>query len=107
MGFWGHAIMQGLARLITDLIHSPKMILVLCLIFAITGTLLDGTLYRIWELKNEQTKIQTKMVDTEQVLVKLKKQIKMANDPKFIEREAKDRFDLVEADDLVFVFSDE
>ncbi len=99
--------MRWLPTLISDLINSPKMILVLCLIFGITGTLLDGTLYRIWELRNEQSKVQTKMVETEKSLSKLKKQIKMANDPVFIEREAKERFDLVEEDDLIFVFSDE
>jgi cell division protein FtsB len=99
--------MRWLPNLISDLLNSPKMILVLCLIFGITGTLLDGTLYRIWELRNEQSKVQTKIVDTEKSLSQLKKRIKMANDPVFIEREAKERFDLVEEDDLIFVFSDE
>ncbi len=99
--------MRWLADLITELLNSPKMILIICLIFAVSGTLLDGTLYRIWELKSEESKIEARLIDTKTSLMRLKKQIKMANDPTFIEREAKDRFDLVEEDDLIFVFSDE
>jgi len=99
--------MRWLADLITELLNSPKMILIICLIFAVSGTLLDGTLYRIWELKSEESKIEARLIDTKTSLMRLKKQIKMANDPIFIEREAKDRFDLVQEDDLIFVFSDE
>lgn len=51
--------------------------------------------------------MQHKIAETQISIEKLQKQIRMANDPKFIEREAMDRFDLVNKDDIVFVFSDE
>jgi cell division protein FtsB len=76
-------------------------------VFALVGILLDGTLYQMWELNAEKKNTQQKIQETQQSIKKLQKQIQMAHDPKFIEREARDRFDLVNKDDVVFVFSNE
>lgn len=103
--------MRDFISVIADTIHrllmSPRNVLILCFIFALIGTLLDGTLYRLWELNSEKKIMQHKIAETQISIEKLQKQIRMANDPKFIEREAMDRFDLVNKDDIVFVFSDE
>jgi hypothetical protein len=80
---------------------------VICLAFASAGIMLDGTLYRLWALNNEKNNLEVKIRDANISLGKLQKQVRMAHDPKFIEREARDRFDLVNKDDVVFVFADE
>jgi len=86
---------------------APRKVLLMCLILAGVGTVLDGTLYKIWSLNNERKNVEAKVTETQKSIQTLQKQIKMAHDPKFIEREARNRFDLVNKDDVVFVFADE
>lgn len=103
--------MKNFAAALSDLLNrwlmSPKKVLFTCFLFALVGILLDGTLYQMWELNLEKKNTQQKIHETELSIKKLQKQIRMAHDPKFIEREARDRFDLVNKDDVVFVFSNE
>lgn len=103
--------MRNFASVVADnisrLLMSPRKVLLLCLIFALAGILVDGTLYQMWELGVEKKNMQQKISSTEISIKKLQKQIRMAHDPRFIEREARDRFDLVNKDDIVFVFSDD
>jgi cell division protein FtsB len=89
------------------LLMSPRKIVFWCLIFALVGILLDGTLYQMWQLNAEKKNIHQKISETQTSIQKLQKQIRMAHDPRFIEREARDRFDLVSKDDIVFVFNDD
>ena len=103
--------MRDFLSILSDTIHrmlmSPRKIFFWCLTLAITGVLLDGTLYQMWELDVEKKNVKQKISETEISIKKLQKQIRMAHDPKFIEREARDRFDLVSKDDIVFVFNDD
>ena len=103
--------MRNFASVVADtisrLLMSPRKVFLLCLMFAFAGVLVDGTLYQMWELGVEKKTMQQKITDTEISIKTLQKQIRMAHDPKFIEREARDRFDLVNKDDIVFVFSEE
>ncbi|MES2769053.1 MAG: septum formation initiator family protein [Bdellovibrionota bacterium] len=103
--------MRNFASVVADtisrLLMSPRKVLVTCLVFALAGILLDGTLYQMWELGVEKKSMQQKISETEISIKKLQKQIRMAHDPRFIEREARDRFDLVNKDDIVFVFSND
>lgn len=99
--------MKSFLNAVMSLIENPRQILIICIFFGLLGTLFDGTLFRLWSLKNDQLRTQNSIQATQIEIDKLQKQIKMANDPKFIEREARDRFDLVDKDDIVFVFSDD
>lgn len=95
-----------LNRLLNNTLNNPRKIMFWCLVFAFVGILMDGTLYRLWSLNNESKNMKVKIEDTKISIEQLEKQIKMAHDPKFIEREARDRFDLVNKDDIVFVFNE-
>lgn len=103
--------MKNFAVAISDLLSrwlmSPKKVLLTCFLFALVGILIDGTLYQMWELNLEKKNTRDKIQETELSIKKLQKQIRMAHDPRFIEREARDRFDLVNKNDVVFVFSDD
>jgi cell division protein FtsB len=103
--------MRNFAAALSDLLNrwlmSPKKVLISCLLFALVGILLDGTLYQMWELGVEKKNTESKILETELSIKKLQKQIRMAHDPRFIEREARDRFDLVNKNDIVFVFAEE
>jgi cell division protein FtsB len=98
---------EVVADTINRMLMSPRKIIFWCLTFALIGILLDGTLYQMWQLNVEKKKVQQKITETKTSIQKLQKNIRMAHDPRFIEREARDRFDLVNKDDVVFVFNDD
>lgn len=61
----------------------------------------------MWSLNRDQTSIQEKIEILQAKNTELKNRLKKVKDPAFLEREARDRFDLVSEGDLVFVFSEE
>lgn len=79
----------------------------LCLTLVILNLIVDGSLLRWWSLHRDYNLIQKSIQILEQQNAKLKVQLRKAKDPMFLEREARDRFDLVSEGDLVFVFSEE
>lgn len=88
-------------------LHNPVRVLWLCLAFIAVSLLLNGSMLRIYGLKRDHARLiqQTDQVNAQ--IIDLERQLKQAHDPSYIERQALDRYDLVEANDLVFVFSDE
>lgn len=101
-----HGIADLVSRILNRFLNHPRRVVFWCAVFALAGILLDGTLYRLWALNNETKNMTVKIEETKISIAQLEKQIKMAHDPKFIEREARDRFDLVNKDDIVFVFNE-
>lgn len=67
---------------------------------------LNGAVWRIWGLHRDLDTIGKKITESKSMSKSLDMQIKQAKDPSFIERQAKDKLDLVGEQDLVFVFSD-
>lgn len=74
--------------------------------FAIT-LLLNGLLWRLWGLHRDQARLINDIAATKAGIQNLTVQLKEAKDPSFIERQARDKLDLVSEKDLVFVFSDQ
>lgn len=68
---------------------------------------MDGSLFRLWGMHRDFENIKQNIHQLEQQNQKLTVQLAKAKDPAFLEREARDRFDLVSEGDLVFVFSEE
>lgn len=79
----------------------------LCGLLIVVNLLADGSLFRLWSLYADQVQLQKDAVTLQQHSVELKKKLQKAKDPSFLEKEARDRFDLVSRGDLVFVFTDE
>lgn len=97
----------GFFAAINDFLHRPWIVLWSCVAVAFANLVLDGTLFRLWTLQREQVELKQNSITIEKEITKLAGQIKQAKDPVFWEREARDRFDLVNEGDLVFVFADE
>lgn len=68
---------------------------------------LDGSLFRLWKLHRDFNQLNSDIASLQGQHLALKNQLTKAKDPAFMEREARDRFDLVSEGDLVFVFADE
>lgn len=79
----------------------------MCLIFFVATLVLNGLLWRLWGLHRDFAKLNTEIEDTRNSIAKLSVQLQQAKDPSFIERQARDKLDLVSDKDLVFVFSDQ
>ncbi len=57
-------------------------------------------------MKTYQSKIEEKISMVQITSDDLKKKLDQVNDPKFIEKQIKEKFDFVKEGDLVFIFSD-
>ena len=97
----------GFFRGLNDLLQAPQKVVLICLTLVALNLVVDGSLFRWWSLNRDYKSIQSNIQTLEQQNAKLKTQLQKAKDPAFLEREARDRFDLVSEGDLVFVFSEE
>ena len=79
----------------------------ICLGLVVLNLVIDGSLLRLWSLHRDHNNIQEQITVLQSKNLELKSRLKRAKDPVFLEREARDRFDLVSEGDLVFVFSEE
>lgn len=101
------SLLLGLIDFVTSLLNQPMKVLWICLAVAFINLVVDGSLLQLWSLHRNSTRLaeQSKQLQTEATLLETK--IEKASDPDFMERQARDRFDLVNEGDLVFVFSEE
>jgi cell division protein FtsB len=77
------------------------------MVLIVLNLVLDGSIFRLLNLYREDAKIQRNVTTVTASNQDLRARIYKAKDPAYIEREARDRFDLVSEGDLVFVFSEE
>jgi len=92
---------------IVDTIHRPQKVLFICLALILMSLVFDGTLIKIWRLNKNIKNFETESMKLSTDIHAVNKQIRQAHDPDFLEREARDRFDLVNEGDLIFVFSND
>lgn len=100
-------LVQTVANFVSDLLQRPVRVFSICLILLFVGLILDGSLFRLWALHRDSGQIEKQMHDLKSASTELQIKIKKAKDPQFIEILARDRFELAEEGDLIFVFSDE
>lgn len=89
------------------LMHRPIQVFWICAVAALMGVVLDGTAFRLWGLHREHRAIAERIEEGKVRSKQLAFQIQKAQQPEFIEKAARDQFDLVKEDDLIFIFSDE
>lgn len=97
----------GFFRVLNDLLQAPQKVIWICLGLIALNVVLDGSLFRLWSLHRDYKSIQHNVHIMQAKNQELQKRLQKAKDPVFLEREARDRFDLVSEGDLVFVFSEE
>lgn len=91
---------------ITETLDRPYKVLIICSVIIFCNLVLEGSLLRLWSLHREKDELVEKQQQLRQQSKELTVKLEKASDPAFLEREARDRFDLVSEGDLVFVFSD-
>lgn len=89
---------------IRNQLDTPFKVLLFC-IFLFTMTLLsNGLWWKLWAMNRDQQNLIAQMEETRESMQELDQKLKMTQDLGFIERQAKERLDLVDENDLVFVF---
>ena len=101
------SLLVGFFRGINQLLQAPQKVIWICLVLVTLNLVIDGSLFRLWSLYRENGKIQANLESIKQQNSDLRTRLTKTKDPAFLEREARDRFDLVSEGDLVFVFSEE
>ncbi|MCB0348569.1 MAG: septum formation initiator family protein [Bdellovibrionales bacterium] len=96
---------KAIGSKIHGLISSPKKMLVFCLALIFFALIIDGTLFRLWKLHHDFNVLTTNLEEEKERLKILEVQVQRAKDPVFIKHQARDRFDLVEEDEMVFFFT--
>lgn len=92
---------------LNHLLQTPQKVVWICLGLVLLNLIFDGSLYRLIGMYRDQATIHQKIATLSKQTEDLKTRLKSARDPAFLEREARDRFDLVSEGDLVFVFTEE
>lgn len=77
-----------------------------CVCVFVLSLFFNGAIWRIWSLRHDLWTIQEQILNSKSQSKALDMQIKQAKDPSYIERQAKDKLDMVGEQDLVFVFSE-
>ena len=91
---------------IRQFLNHPRKVFFTSVGILFLTLLLNGNLWRLWSLHSDFHVISENMQNVRQDIAHLDKQLSQAKDPSYIERQAKDRLDLVGEHDLVFVFSE-
>lgn len=84
--------------------QRPAQVFLLCLVFLLMTLIVKGTLLRLWNLHQEVARIQADILLTHEKTRKLDLAIMRVKDPSYLERQARERLDLVNENDLVFLF---
>lgn len=95
---------QKISNTISSFFESPIKVLLTCLIFSFVFLVVDGSLIRLWGLHRSQEVMEEEIERYAQKNRDLEKQLQLANRPEFVEKRARDRFDLVNKDEIIFVF---
>lgn len=85
-------------------LDNPYQVFVYSVAFFVVTMTLNGTPIRLWGLHRDMDRLNDEMAENINEIKRLRQLVAQAREPAFIEREALDRLDLVEKNDLLFVF---
>ena len=90
---------------ISSFLQHPLRIFVICFAVAVTALIVNGTLLRLWNLNHNSNLIAERTTQLRNQTKKIDQKLRETRDPSFLELEARERLNLANKGDLVFVFS--
>ena len=96
--------MTQVVRSFYSQLYFPERIFFGCLFFAVVSLAWNGSFYDLYLLINAQKKLESQTQELKVQGRDYDKKLNQAKDLQFITHEAMDRYEMVGADDLVFVF---
>lgn len=91
---------------IRQVLEEPLTVFVGCFVIVLGSLLIDQSLLNLWRLHRQTNDLVQQSDQLRDKLKNIEQSILKAKDPTFIERLARDRFDLVSEGDLIFIFSE-
>lgn len=100
-------LMSGLIHSLQSLLLNPARVGLICLLAGFLAITYDGSLYRYWSLKQTEKDLQERIAQVKTATAQVRSQIEQSKSHAFIEREAREKLDLVGPDEIVFLFAEE
>lgn len=98
--------MRGLILFALRFFNRPSKVIGTCL-FGLAFTLVvNGSLMGIIRLHKEQNRLNRQIKETQAQIISLDEELKRVQDPEFVKHQAHDRFNIVGASDVLFIFPD-
>ena len=87
--------------------HQPLWTLIACLILLCAHLILDGTVLSLWQLYHNRQALENRIADLTHKNGQVERRLKKLSERPFLEKEVKDRFNMVGEEDIIFIFSEE
>jgi len=100
-------MLTDLQNWLRDLLNAPARVAIYAVGVVFFALVLDGSIFQYWTLVREHQRLEQSIKLQEKQTIELAQKIKQAKSLEFVEHQARDRLDLVNRDELVFVFSDD
>ena len=88
-------------------LQKPVVVFLCAFGVAFAAVLLDGTMFRIWSLNRDHTRLEERIEALKLSLEDKSHRVEEANKPEYIERQVREQLDFVRDGDLVFVFAND
>ena len=98
---------KKISYFIQEFLDRPFWVFIACVSVVCTHLIFDGTFVRMWNLRSSSKVLESRIKDIQQKNEIVKNRMKKLSDSQFLEREVRDRFNLVGEEDIIFIFSDE
>lgn len=85
-------------------LYRPYKVFIVCLMILLGSLLVNGTVWKVWGLYRDESRFKMEIVKAKADILAVEGQMTMVRDPRYIERLARDKMDLVGENDLMFVF---
>ena len=89
---------------VRQFLNEPRKVFVVCSIFFLINFILNGNFLRIWSSHRDLDRLEFLIKKTQSEILKIDQNINQAKDPQYVERLAREKLDLVDENDLVFIF---
>lgn len=95
---------RSIALWVRETLNHPAKVFVFCLLFFVLTLSLNGVPLRLWGLHRDLDRYENEIQKNKRDIKALEMKLAQAQEPAFIERQARDRLDLAGENDLIFVF---
>jgi len=99
--------MLWISRHVSEFLQHPLRIFWICVVLVGCSLTFNGNLLHLYSLYRNEKQLRSQIDSTKAMTLDLVRQLKQAQEPSFIARQAVDRYDLAEEHDLIFVFSED
>lgn len=99
--------MRKIVYFIKQCLDHPLWLLIFCSCVVCMHLVLDGSFMRMWHLYNSRKVLENRIKDIQTKNTLVKERLKKMSDSRFLEKEVRDRFNLVGEEDIIFIFSEE